>query len=142
VRSVRAPLALVLLDIDHFKRINDVHGHSVGDAALRLLASALTELTRQEDVLARYGGEEFALIVRGNDRPQTLALAERMRRAIEEQRLQTALGPISFTVSIGIAHSDSGTEIQAQQLFEAADRALYAAKDAGRNVVSIAPSAA
>jgi two-component system cell cycle response regulator len=138
-RRHQTPLSLVLLDIDHFKRINDEYGHAVGDSALRALATALSALTRQEDVLARYGGEEFALIARGIDREKTLALAERMRRTIEEQRLPTTRGSLSFTVSVGIAHSDVGEEIQAQQLFEAADRALYAAKDAGRNAVSIAP---
>lgn len=141
-RRHHTPLSLILLDIDHFKRINDEHGHAVGDAALILLAEALSALTRQEDILARYGGEEFALIARGIDREKTLALAERMRCEIEQQRLAIARGCISFTVSVGIAHSETGAEIQAQQLFEAADRALYAAKDAGRNVVSIAPSAA
>ena len=141
-RRHRTPVSVILLDIDHFKRINDEYGHAAGDAALRLLANALTALTRQEDVLARYGGEEFALIARGIDRARTLALAERMRGAVEEQRLLVADRSISFTVSVGIAHSESGEDAQAQQLFEAADRALYAAKDAGRNIVSIAPSAA
>ena len=103
----QSPLSLVLLDIDHFKRINDEYGHSVGDAALRCLASALSTLTRQEDVLARYGGEEFALIARGIDREKTLALAERMRRTIEEQRLPTTRGALRFTVSVGIAFSGS-----------------------------------
>jgi diguanylate cyclase (GGDEF)-like protein len=135
------PLSLVLLDIDHFKRINDEYGHAVGDSALRALANALSLLTRQEDVLARYGGEEFALIARGIDRDKTLALAERMRRTVEEQRLPTTRGALTFTVSVGIAYTEVGEEVQAQQLFEAADRALYAAKDAGRNAVSIAPSA-
>jgi two-component system cell cycle response regulator len=136
------PLSLILLDIDHFKRINDQYGHTVGDNALCSLANALSELTRQEDVLARYGGEEFALIARGIDRQKTLALAERIRRTVEGQCLTVDRVSVSFTVSIGIAHSDEGGDYQAQELFEAADRALYAAKDAGRNLVSISPSAA
>jgi diguanylate cyclase (GGDEF)-like protein len=140
-RRHRAPLSLILIDVDHFKRINDEHGHATGDAALRALADALSVLTREEDVLARYGGEEFALVARGIDRGDTLALAERMRRAVEAQRLAGERGALSFTVSIGIAHSETGEDAHAQQLFEAADRALYAAKDAGRNVVSIAPPA-
>lgn len=140
-RRHRTPLSLILFDIDHFKRINDAHGHATGDAALRALAKALTALTRQEDVLARHGGEEFALIARGIDRANAILLAERMRSAIEAQRLSIGQAEISFTVSIGIAHSDNGEEAQPQALFEAADRALYAAKDAGRNVVSIAPNA-
>jgi two-component system cell cycle response regulator len=134
------PLSLVLLDVDHFKQLNDEHGHAVGDEALKLLALSLNALTRHEDVLARYGGEEFALVARGIDRGATLALAERMRQGVEGQPLQTESGPISLTVSIGIAYSENGEGITAQQLFEAADRALYASKDAGRNRVSIAPT--
>jgi two-component system cell cycle response regulator len=139
-RRHNSALSLILFDIDHFKRINDEHGHTVGDAALRLLAKALGGLTRQEDVLARYGGEEFALVARGIDRDNTLALAERMRQAIEAQRLPIGRGRRSFTISIGIAHSEAGSPMEAQHMFEAADRALYAAKDAGRNTVSIAPN--
>jgi diguanylate cyclase (GGDEF)-like protein len=140
-RRHHTSLSLIVLDIDHFKRINDEHGHAVGDAALCLLATALTTLTRQEDVLARYGGEEFALIARGIDRDGTLLLAERMRTTIEAQRLPLDGGDaLTFTISIGVAHCEAGAEMEAQQLFEAADRALYAAKDAGRNHVSLAPA--
>jgi diguanylate cyclase len=81
------------------------------------------------------------LVVRGIDREATLALAERMRKGIEEQQLQTPSGPVALTVSIGIAHSAAGEQHTAQQLFEAADRALYASKDAGRNRVSMSPGA-
>ena len=139
-RRHSTPLALIMLDIDHFKRINDQHGHSVGDHALRVLASTLSELTRDEDVLARYGGEEFALIVRGIDRQETLALAERIRRSVEGRHVPIASGLITFTVSVGIAHCNNGDGSDAQTLLEVADRALYAAKDGGRNLVSIAPA--
>jgi len=138
-RRHHTALSLILLDIDHFKRINDEYGHAIGDAALIQLAGSLTALTRQEDVLARYGGEEFALIARGIDRKNTVALAERMRTTIEAQRLPFDGGEITFTVSIGIAHCEPGSDMEPQQLFEAADRSLYAAKDGGRNQVSIAP---
>jgi diguanylate cyclase (GGDEF)-like protein len=133
-------LALVLLDVDHFKQLNDQHGHAVGDAALCQLARALSDLTREEDVLARYGGEEFALVARSIDREATLALAERMRTCIDTQRLPTEHGPIAFTVSIGIAFSEAGEDMSSQYLFGAADRALYASKDSGRNRVSMAPT--
>jgi diguanylate cyclase (GGDEF)-like protein len=133
------PLALLLLDIDHFKRINDTHGHAAGDEALRMLSMLLTKLARCEDVVARFGGEEFALVVRGIDTQGTLALAERARREVALQRLQTETGTVSFTVSIGIAHCEHGDGSPAQRMFEAADRALYAAKGAGRNRVSLAP---
>jgi diguanylate cyclase (GGDEF)-like protein len=135
------PLSLILLDIDHFKQINDAHGHLVGDAALRQLAQALTALTRKEDLLARYGGEEFALVARGIHRDDVLAFAERIRRSVAAQRLQAPEASLSFTVSIGIAHSESGADADGHSLLEAADRALYAAKNAGRNNVSIAPPA-
>jgi two-component system cell cycle response regulator len=133
------PLSVIMLDVDHFKRINDQHGHGVGDHALCALAKMLSELTRQEDVLARYGGEEFALIVRGIDRHETLALAERIRGEIAGRPLSIANGLVSFTVSVGVAHCENGDNSDAQRLLEVADRALYAAKYAGRNLVSMAP---
>jgi diguanylate cyclase (GGDEF)-like protein len=136
------PLSLILLDIDHFKQINDAYGHTAGDAALQQLAQSLLALTRKEDVLARYGGEEFALVARGIHRDEALALAERVRHSVEQQRLTTEQGTLSFTVSIGVAHSETGEDADGQALLGAADRALYAAKDAGRNSVSIAPPSA
>ncbi len=132
-----AHLSLLLLDIDHFKQINDVHGHTAGDTALRALSQALAALARAEDVLARYGGEEFALVVRGIDHSGSLMLAERMRKIAAEQRVKTDAGAIAFTVSVGVAHCAAGKNCDAQRLFEAADRALYAAKDAGRNCVGV-----
>jgi diguanylate cyclase (GGDEF)-like protein len=140
-RRHATPLSVIMLDIDHFKRINDQHGHSVGDDALRALANTLAELTRREDVLARYGGEEFALIVRGIDRSETLALAERIRCEVEGRRLSVANGSVSFTVSVGVAHCENGDGSDAERLLEIADRALYTAKYAGRNLVSMAPVA-
>lgn len=134
-------LSVIMLDIDHFKRINDQYGHAVGDEALRALATTLAELTRREDVLARYGGEEFALIVRGIDRNETLLLAERIRCEVASRRLAVADGSISFTVSVGVAHCESGSSGDPESLLETADRALYSAKYAGRNLVSIAPPA-
>jgi two-component system cell cycle response regulator len=134
------PLSLLLLDIDHFKSINDKHGHAAGDEALCMLAKLLTTLARCEDVLARFGGEEFALIARGIDRPGAWTLAERARVAIAEQCLPIATDTIRLTVSIGIAQYEAGAGSAAQRMFEAADRALYAAKDAGRNCVILAPS--
>lgn len=135
-RRHATPLSVIMLDVDHFKRINDRHGHGVGDLALCSLANTLSELTRQEDVLARYGGEEFALVVRGVVRDEALALAERIRSRVAAQRVPVGGGTLSMTVSVGIAHSDDG---DVQRLLESADRALYVAKDAGRNLVSMAP---
>ena len=132
-------LSLLLLDIDHFKHINDRHGHAAGDKALCALAKLLAGLARREDVLARFGGEEFALIARGVDRVGACALAERARASVEQLRVPAESGEIEFTVSIGVAQYVHGGEKAAQILFEAADRALYAAKDAGRNCVRPAP---
>jgi diguanylate cyclase (GGDEF)-like protein len=140
-RRHSTPLTLFLLDIDHFKHINDAHGHSVGDDALRMLARTLSDLTRQEDVLARYGGEEFALVTRGIDCQKAVAFAERVRSSVELQRLSLERGALSLTVSIGVAHCDRGEICNSQALLEKADRALYAAKHAGRNIVSLAPPA-
>jgi diguanylate cyclase (GGDEF)-like protein len=139
-RRHNTPLSVIMLDIDHFKRINDQHGHSVGDDALRGLASTLSELTRREDVLARYGGEEFALIVRGIDRAETLTLAERIRCVVADRHLSVETGVVSFTVSIGVAHCENGDDCDADRLLDTADRALYGAKYGGRNRVSVAPS--
>jgi two-component system cell cycle response regulator len=132
------PLSLLLLDIDHFKRINDKHGHAAGDEALCMLAKLLTTLARCEDVLARFGGEEFALVARGIDRAGAWTLAERARMSIAEQRLPIATETVHLTVSIGIAQCEPGDGSAAQRMFVAADRALYAAKDAGRNCVVLA----
>jgi diguanylate cyclase (GGDEF)-like protein len=134
------PLSLLLIDIDHFKRINDQHGHAAGDEALCALANLLTTLARREDVVARFGGEEFAVIARGIDREGAWTLAERARAAIEGLRVATESGTIRFTVSVGIAQCEEGQGSAAQRMFEAADRALYAAKDTGRNCVVLAPT--
>ncbi len=139
-RRHHTALSLLLLDIDHFKRINDAHGHSGGDAALRMLAQTLLATARKEDVVARFGGEEFALVARGIDREGALQLAERVRKAVCAAPMSTEYGPISFTISAGVAHSDPGDDCDARRMFEAADRALYAAKDAGRNCVAVAPA--
>lgn len=135
------PLSVIMLDIDHFKGINDQYGHGVGDAALRALAVTLLGLTRREDVLARYGGEEFALIVRGIDREETCALAERIRYEVAARQVPVGTGYLSFTVSVGVAHCETGFDSDADRMIGQADQALYAAKYAGRNLVSIEPAA-
>ena len=133
------PLSLILLDVDHFKQINDRHGHPVGDAVLRALSVSLAELTRKEDVVARYGGEEFALVTRGIDRDQTLHLAQRIRASAAGQVVSAGPGSVRFTVSLGVTCLEGGDRISVDHMLRAADRALYASKDAGRNSISIAP---
>lgn len=133
------PLSLLLLDVDHFKRINDQYGHPAGDVVLCSLAEALSGLTRAEDLVARYGGEEFALVARGIDLNQAVQLAERVRQTAMDQRVATEAGTVSFTVSVGVAFSEGEDHSTPHEMFAAADRALYASKDAGRNTISIAP---
>ncbi len=126
LRKGRQPLYVALLDLDHFKRYNDRHGHPAGDELLRRAARAWRSAVRAEDVLARYGGEEFAVLLAGCEEDRAIEIAERLRHAtIDEQR-----------VSIGIARWD-GRE-SAASLVDRADHALYAAKRGGRNRVMLA----
>ncbi|MEB2343434.1 MAG: diguanylate cyclase [Deltaproteobacteria bacterium] len=138
LRAVRyhTPLAVLLLDLDHFKRVNDTHGHRVGDAVLQVVADTLRATLRSTDVAGRYGGEEFLVVLPQTERAGAVALAERVRAAIEETAIDVGgPAPVSVTVSIGVAALDERTG-SAEQLVERADGALYAAKDAGRNRVA------
>ncbi len=130
----RPPMAsLALIDIDHFKRINDTHGHLVGDQVIRGLADRLGLVLEAPHFVARTGGEEFAAIVRGKATGVRLNVLHALHRAISQTPLSTSAGLLDVTVSIGVA------EIEAQRsresLLVAADKALYAAKHAGRNRV-------
>jgi two-component system cell cycle response regulator len=135
------PLALLLVDIDHFKQINDRFGHQAGDAVLQRVAEVLAQSVRTEDVVARYGGEEFAVIGRGIDPVGAQAFGERLRTLVASMRLVYEGQSISVTVSIGVAHNHRGAPIsKAAALLSAADQALYAAKRGGRNRVCMAAS--
>lgn len=131
------PLALLLVDVDHFKRINDDHGHQVGDEVLRELACRLRRTTRTEDGLGRWGGEEFLVLLpyTGNEAAQVLG--ERLRVAVSEQPVATTAGRIAVTVSVGGAVA-VGTE--GEDLLRLADLQLYAAKAAGRDRVLVGTS--
>jgi len=128
-----APLALVLLDIDDFKALNDRYGHAVGDGVLEQLAALLVEETRDHDLVARYGGEEFAILAPDTNCAGALALAEKTRMAIGRTAFEVALAPepIEITVSIGVAVYRGDREA----FFHEADRALYAAKRSGKDCV-------
>jgi diguanylate cyclase (GGDEF)-like protein len=126
-------LALLFVDIDHFKKINDSHGHLAGDGVLAALARVMTQIIRAEDVLARFGGEEFAIICREIDADGARALGERLRGAIAQHRFEYDGKVIPVTVSIGAAVERKMTDAQA--LIAAADAAMYEAKRAGRNRV-------
>jgi diguanylate cyclase (GGDEF)-like protein len=126
-------LAAVMLDIDHFKRVNDAYGHGVGDDVIRQVAQRLTTVVRGSDVLGRYGGEEFAVILPGLD-AHGPDLAERMRAAIAATPIDTRVGPVDVTISVGLAQLDPA-DAGLDQLLARADHALYRAKAAGRNRV-------
>ena len=131
-------ISLVLLDIDHFKAINDQHGHSVGDDTLCALADALRPLVRREDLLARVGGEEFALLLPDTALPEAQQKAEQLRAAVQALRIPAALGQ-SLQLSISLGVSQTGPSCDALgALFAAADRRLYRAKHLGRNQVCAA----
>jgi diguanylate cyclase (GGDEF)-like protein len=143
IRSARThqPLALLIVDVDHFKQMNDQYGHQMGDRVLTAVAQALAAaLPRAIDFIARYGGEEFACLLPATDRAGAAEVAERLRAAV--QALQIA-HPKSdhrvLTVSIGAAVGETPRDIDLHSLIESADRALYTAKNAGRNRVKLAP---
>src|SRR5467141_2609706 len=127
------PLSLLLLDIDHFKKVNDTYGHPAGDAVLRGIAGILQKQARETDIVARYGGEEMALILPETDAAGAHAIAERIRKAVGATSHPTEQGAIQVTVSIGLATSPCPGDAEA--VLEAADKALYRAKQGGRNRV-------
>jgi two-component system cell cycle response regulator len=133
------PLAVALVDIDRFKRINDTHGHAVGDAVIAEVARRLGARLRTEDHLGRFGGEEFLVLLPEADADAAAAAAEALRAEVASQPVETDAGPLDVTVSAGWAVWD---DEPSHALIARADEALYAAKDAGRNRVSGAPSAA
>jgi two-component system, cell cycle response regulator len=129
------PMAVVLIDVDHFKRVNDAHGHLAGDHVLRDLASVLADEARAEDVVARYGGEEFALLLRECTLDAAMIVAERMRRAVAAMRLREGAAEFGITISAGVAAYDPLKTLTAESLIAAADNRLYTAKTLGRNRV-------
>jgi len=136
-RSLRygTPLSLMMIDIDHFKAINDTYGHQAGDACLSAVAALIRRLPRQVDTAARYGGEEFAVILPHTDIDQASHLAERIRQAVEAMSVPCGKHAIRLTISIGIGCLEAEEAPSPEALIRAADQALYAAKEGGRNCV-------
>ncbi|MBX5483882.1 MAG: GGDEF domain-containing protein [Myxococcaceae bacterium] len=127
-------LSLILIDIDHFKLINDTYGHLAGDHVLKQLASTVKTKIRREDVFARYGGEEFALLLPEVEARGAQAMAEKTRRLVEAQKFRFDRQTIPVTISLGLATMSPG-ERDGKELIRAADEKLYAAKQSGRNRV-------
>jgi diguanylate cyclase (GGDEF)-like protein len=134
-RRARTPVSLLILDIDHFKRVNDTHGHMAGDEVLEHFAELVRKCLRKEDLLARYGGEEFVVLLPGTAKPAAAALAERIREQVADTRLHAGNDDVRVTVSVGVA-GECGEQLPALDvILGRADEALYAAKAAGRNRV-------
>jgi two-component system cell cycle response regulator len=131
-----AALTMMILDIDYFKRVNDTHGHDVGDLVLKGFAAQLQEIVRGADLLCRLGGEEFVVVMPEVDANQAARIAERARRATESREfiVDGAAGSVSITVSIGLA--EWREKWDSAELYRRADRALYLSKSAGRNRVT------
>jgi diguanylate cyclase (GGDEF)-like protein len=130
------PLALVMFDVDHFKLVNDEHGHLAGDAVLKDLAGRIKSRVRREDLFARYGGEEFACVLCSTGLDGGVVFAEHLRQIIAERPCVFDGDPISFTISLGVAAvTTQGAAIDAQTLIRLADENLYAAKHGGRDRV-------
>ena len=131
----RCPIALMMIDIDHFKKINDCFGHATGDEALALFAATAKATLRDHDIMGRLGGEEFALVLPATDLEGAILAAERLRVTVAEAVLATGSGPYSMTISVGVVVIDPQEHINAA--LARADHALYAAKTGGRNRVSV-----
>jgi diguanylate cyclase (GGDEF)-like protein len=128
------PLSVLLIDIDHFKKVNDTYGHLGGDAALKALADRLQHTVRIEDIVARYGGEEFAVVARGIEGPGAMLFAERIRDRVGQIQVAHEEDLIKFTISVGVVTMTRERIFDSiASLLKAADDALYKAKEAGRN---------
>ncbi len=134
-RRTGQPVALLMVDVDHFKRINDAHGHLAGDAVLRHLVEVIKERLRAPDVLARFGGEEFVVLAPDTDAAGAVQLAESLRAAIAAQPAPLADQRVPFTISVGVTTQAIDTATHWQALLNRADRALYQAKHDGRDRV-------
>ena len=133
-RRYEHPLTILMIDIDHFKSINDEYGHGTGDEALKMAVGIFQHALRAEDTLGRIGGEEFAAVLPETDIRNAVVLAERLREAISKEELDTPDGKLSFTVSIGASEINADDE-DVQEILKRADELLYKAKESGRNCV-------
>jgi len=136
-------LGVIMADIDYFKKVNDTYGHLVGDAVLQEVARRLAGGVRPYDVVGRYGGEEFLIVFPGCNAPNLMVGAERLRHCIADRPIETSVGQIPVTLSLGLASVEQGEKepLDCEALLHTADEALYAAKARGRNRAEAAPAA-
>ncbi|AUD58205.1 MAG: sensor domain-containing diguanylate cyclase [Gammaproteobacteria bacterium] len=132
-KLTQSPISILLLDIDHFKKVNDSYGHGIGDLVLKTMTNMLRSALQQQDILCRWGGEEFLILLPGMDLTQAAELAEQIRELIFQREIKVNGLHISITVSIGVAEHQA--QEPAEDLIKRADLALYQAKEAGRNQV-------
>ena len=135
-KKTTQPLTIVLADIDHFKRLNDTHGHPVGDQILKQVAQRLRDLLRGDDLVCRWGGEEFVCLLSGIDQQEAASALERIRQSLHREPMDTSAGPQNIQMTFGVA----GVGIDLDQTVLAADRAMYRGKQAGRDRITIAQS--
>jgi len=139
-RSIRdqSSIGLLIVDIDHFKSVNDTFGHLVGDQVLKQLSSQMKTCTRQYDIIGRYGGEEFIILLPRCGKQEVLSVAERLRNSISNTLFETTAGPINLSISLGATWvTPSDQECHEEELIRIADEALYKAKNNGRNCTII-----
>jgi two-component system cell cycle response regulator len=138
VRRYNSPLTMLMIDLDHFKTVNDTYGHLVGDDVLRGISTILQRSVRSVDMVARYGGEEFVIVLPETGEQGAVAFAERLRERVEQHKFEAArVTPVKITVSIGVSSFPAPHVESAEDLFARADAALYRAKERGRNKVCV-----
>jgi diguanylate cyclase (GGDEF)-like protein len=138
-RRYKRNMATLMIDIDHFKKINDTHGHAAGDDAIKSIADIISQSIRTTDKAARFGGEEFVVLLREIDQETAILLADRIRTSIESARVRHGDTIIPITVSIGLALFDE-SDRDVQDVIERADQGLYVAKKTGRNRTFLMPA--
>ena len=134
-------VAVLMIDLDHFKRINDRHGHLAGDTVLRRVAQTISAQVRSTDVVGRFGGEEFVVLVPRASTEEITAIAERIRRAVDELVIEIPAGPPVTGVSVSVGVAVTATRGPVDELLHSADEAMYRAKQRGRNRVAVANAA-
>ncbi len=131
------PFGIVMLDVDHFKQVNDTYGHLAGDAVLRTLAAKMKECLREYDYIGRYGGEEFLIVLGDADYETAVRTAERLKLAVSDETVAFGDKLLAITISAGVVVAENNTELNLNQIISAADHQLYSAKSNGRNRVEV-----